>query len=91
MKRTSLLSAVILIAAVAVLVGRGQSGAPASGARPTFRIVEATIPEMREAMAAGRLTSRELVTQYLARIGMYENRLHAAILVNPSTAPLLAA
>src|SRR5258708_8114027 len=38
---------------------------------------------MRDAMANGKLTSRELVTQYLARIGMYEDRLHAAILVNP--------
>ena len=48
-----------------------------------FKLVEATIPEMRAAMASGRLTSRALVTQYLARLGMYEDRLHAAILVNP--------
>src|SRR5258708_18274539 len=38
---------------------------------------------MRDAMANGKLTSRELVTQYLARIGMYEDRVHAAITVNP--------
>src|SRR5207237_8324611 len=39
--------------------------------------------EMRAALASGRLTSRGLVSQYLARIGTYEDRLHAAIVVNP--------
>ena len=29
-------------------------------------------------MEEGRVTSRELVTQYLARIGMYEDKLHAS-------------
>src|SRR5882724_9707409 len=48
-----------------------------------FHIVEATIPEMRAAMASGRLTSRALVSQYLVRLGTYEDRLHAAIVVNP--------
>ncbi|MDX2223687.1 MAG: amidase family protein [Rhodospirillaceae bacterium] len=47
-----------------------------------FSVVEATIPEMQAEMAAGRVTSRELVTQYLARIGLYENTLNAAIAVN---------
>ena len=59
--------------------------APRRAAAPAapFHIVEATIPEMRSAMASGRLTSRALVSQYLARLGMYEDRLHAAIVVNP--------
>jgi amidase len=47
-----------------------------------FSVVEATIPEMRTAMEQGRITSRELVTQYLARIAFYEDKLHAAITVN---------
>jgi len=34
-------------------------------------------------MEQGRLTSRELVRQYLIRIATYEDRLHAAITVNP--------
>ena len=34
-------------------------------------------------MASGRLTSRALVSRYLVRLGMYEDRLHAAIVVNP--------
>ena len=38
---------------------------------------------MRAALEQGRVTSRELVRQYLTRIAMYENKLHAAITVNP--------
>jgi amidase len=48
-----------------------------------FHVVEATIPEMRAAMEQKRLTSRELVTQYLIRIATYEDKLHAAITINP--------
>ncbi len=39
---------------------------------------------MREAMEDGRLTSRQLVQMYLARIGMYQPTLKAAIYVNAS-------
>ena len=52
-------------------------------ARP-FTVVEATIPEMQAAMTRGRVTSRELVLQYLTRLAIYEDKLHAAITVNPS-------
>src|SRR5690242_1473245 len=48
-----------------------------------FDVVEATIPEMRAAMEQKRVTSRELVMLYLARIGMYEDKLHCVITVNP--------
>jgi amidase len=47
-----------------------------------FNVVEAGIPAMRAAMEQGRLTSRELVTHYLVRIALYEDKLHAAITVN---------
>ncbi len=50
----------------------------------SFSVVEASIPEMRTAMEQGRITSRELVTQYLTRIAMYEDMLHAVITVNPN-------
>src|SRR5271168_1837736 len=53
------------------------------GQKKQFSVVEASIPEMRTAMEQGRVTSRELVTQYLVRIAMYENRLHAITTVNP--------
>ena len=49
-----------------------------------FNVVEASIPEMRGAMEQGRVTSRQLVTLYLVRIGLYEDKLHAAITVNPN-------
>ena len=47
-----------------------------------FSVVEATIPEMQRAMAEGRVTSRDLVTQSFIRIAMYEDRLNAVMAVN---------
>ena len=49
-----------------------------------FGIVEVGIPEIRAALQSGRVTSRQLVQQYLARIGMYEDRVNAIITVNPN-------
>src|ERR1041385_3836361 len=49
----------------------------------SFTVVEATIPELQAALRSGRTTSRELVLQYLARIGTYEDKLNAVITVNP--------
>ncbi|HTK29696.1 MAG TPA: amidase family protein [Vicinamibacterales bacterium] len=77
---------------VSIVLSAEQAKKPASPpARPPartaaaghFSVVEATIPEMQAAMKAGRVTSHEIVRQYLARIGTYEDRLHAAITVNP--------
>ncbi|MGZ6124862.1 MAG: amidase family protein [Myxococcales bacterium] len=48
-----------------------------------FTVVEATIPQMQAAMRDGRATSHELVVQYLTRIALYEDRLNAALYVNP--------
>jgi amidase len=53
-------------------------------AESDFNVVEAGIPEMRTALEQHRVTSRELVTQYLVRIAMYEDKLHAALTVNPN-------
>lgn len=49
-----------------------------------FNVVEASIPEIRAALEQKRITSRELVILYLARIGMYEDQLHCIITVNPN-------
>jgi amidase len=49
-----------------------------------FSVVEASIPEMRLALEQRRVTSRELVMQYLSRLGIYEDVLHAAVTVNPN-------
>jgi amidase len=48
-----------------------------------FSVVEASIPEMQAALRDGRMTSRELVLQYLVRIATYEDQLNAIITVNP--------
>jgi amidase len=50
---------------------------------PPFTVVEATIPDMQKALAAGRVTSRELVLQSLVRIATYNDRLNATLAVNP--------
>jgi amidase len=49
-----------------------------------FSVVEASISAMQAAMKAGRVSSRELVLQYLTRIALYEDKLHAAITINPN-------
>ena len=38
---------------------------------------------MQRAMREGRVTSRQLVEQYLLRIALYEERLNAVLAVNP--------
>ena len=48
-----------------------------------FDVFEASIADMQAAMRSGRTTSRTIVQQYLTRIAMYEDKLHAAITVNP--------
>src|SRR5579864_1286765 len=48
----------------------------------TFNVVEATIPEMRTAMEQKRITSHQLVALHLVRLALYEDKLHAAIIVN---------
>jgi amidase len=57
--------------------------AAAVAAPQPFTVVDASIPQMTKALEQGRITSRELVTQYLVRLALYEDKLHAAIVVNP--------
>jgi len=52
--------------------------------QPPFNVVEASISDMQAALKSGRVTSHELVQQYLTRIATYEDKLHAAITVNPN-------
>jgi amidase len=73
-------SVALPVLSAAAVFGQGRSAAPA---RETgFRILEATLADTRAALADGRVTSRELVTQYLIRIATYEDRLNAALSVN---------
>jgi amidase len=56
---------------------------PLKHSAASFSVVEASIPEMQAAMRHGHVTSKELVIEYLTRIALYEDKLHAAITVNP--------
>jgi amidase len=49
-----------------------------------FSVVEASIPEIQEALKSGKVTSHDLVQQYLQRIATYEDKLHAAVTINPN-------
>jgi amidase len=49
-----------------------------------FTVVEASIADLRTALEERRVTSVQIVTQYLARIGTYDNVLHATLAVNAS-------
>ena len=48
-----------------------------------FQFVEATIPELQDAMASGELTSAQLVRGYLDRIQSLNPLLHSVIQTNP--------
>jgi amidase len=74
---------VLLILAAAGIMSLNRSRRAESSRRQPFKVVEATIPQIRDAMEQGRTTSREIVLQYLTRIAIYENRLNGAITVNP--------
>ena len=64
--------------------GAPSKAAPRPGpGRAAFDVFEASIPEMQAAMKSGRTTSHAIVQQYLTRIATYEDKLHAAITVNP--------
>jgi amidase len=73
MKRATLIFALMVSALALGVQGRQQR----------FTVVEATIPQMQAAMAKKQITSRQLVEQYLIRMAMYEDRLNAALAVNP--------
>ena len=83
MKRVLILAALLM--ATATLTIRAQNARSSQHSTPPkrFTVVEATIPEMRAALEQKRVTSRQIVQEYLQRIGMYEDRLHATITVNP--------
>jgi amidase len=70
------------IAALCFAVTAQSAAEPPRGKR-AFTVVEAGIPDMRAALERGRITSRRLVEQYLIRIALYEDKLNAAITINP--------
>ena len=74
-------AAVVFIALVAASCASPAVPPPPT---PPFSVVESSIPDMQAAMRDGRTTARALVTQYLTRIGLYEDALNVAISVNPN-------
>ena len=64
---------------LAVAASSVYAQAPAA---PSFDVVEATIPELQKALEEKRVTSRELVLLYLARIAYYEDEVNAVITVS---------
>src|SRR5260370_11807947 len=75
----SAVTSALLVLAIPVTV----SAATKPKAAP-FSVVEASISDIQAALKDGRVTSHELVQQYLQRIATYEDKLHAAITVNPN-------
>ncbi len=77
-----------VLAAVALSLGYyGSIEAQDTGPnRSTFDIVEATIAEIHQEMAAGELTAKQLVQLYLDRIEAYDKKgpaVNAIITINP--------
>ena len=77
--RCTILSVLVAAGGCEIEIERGQPNAPAP-----YDVIEATIPELQAAMDEGRLTSRDLVQQFLVRIAVYENLFNATITVNPN-------
>ena len=79
----AVLAAPLVFSILAAAQTRPAARRPAATPR-SFSVVEAGIPEMQRALASGRVTSVELVRQYLTRIATYEPVLHAVLAVNPN-------
>jgi amidase len=73
----------ILILAAVLAACTTTPNDDATAEHQPFSVVEATIPQMQQAMREGRTSSRRLVEQYLQRIGLYNGRINAVITVNP--------
>ena len=86
MPKASLLWSALASAALALAAaGCGNPAGDASPSPAPFEVLERTIPELQAAMEDGRVTSRQLVAQYLARIAAYDDRgpaLNAMIALN---------
>src|SRR6185369_14335489 len=69
-----------------LLVGTALSGMVAAAPARAVDFDDATIPQLEAAMAAGKLTSEQLVQLCLARIDAFDKqgpKLHAVLALNP--------
>src|ERR1700730_12612169 len=83
MKTGLLFCSAVVVAAVLVASAQARPPAGNGPAEPSFRVAETSLAELKAALAAKRVTSREIVSQYLIRLALYEHRVHAAIAINP--------
>src|SRR5262249_40934945 len=72
----------ISIAAAATIALHARQTRAAGQPGPIFDVSEVSIAGLQSALTAGRVTSRELVLLYLARIAMYEHTLNAVMTVS---------
>jgi amidase len=75
------LALAVVLTALPSFAGQAKR-APDGGSKP-FTVVEATLSDLRTALEQRRVTSREIVQQYLMRIALYEDKLNAVITVSP--------
>jgi amidase len=75
--------AAMVVAGAAAAALQASGDAQRSRPQAAFSVVETSIPEMQAAMKAKRTTSHAIVQQYLTRIATYEDKLNAAITINP--------
>jgi amidase len=71
----------VLLGCVISTVGTPLGAQPRTTA--PFSVVEASMADLQAALRAKRVTSRQLVEQYLVRIATYDQTLRATITVNP--------
>lgn len=84
-KKSFVLARCAAVAALACATFQAN-GATGQRAVESFKLEEATIADIHAAMSAGKITSAELVKQYLARINAYDQKgpkLNSIILLNP--------
>jgi amidase len=83
------------VAILAVALSLAVSGAVAAQTKKRgFDVVEASVAELQDAMAKGRLTSKALTQSYLARIKSIDKagpKINAVIEVNPDALAIAAA
>jgi amidase len=82
------LAAIMMASAIAAVSGQRPParGTPVPPPPPSYDVMEKTIPDLQDAMTRGQVTSRDLVSAYLARIAAYDRTgpaLNAFITVNP--------
>src|SRR5437867_4282438 len=77
----------------AALLGGGLTAllSRAAAAAHDFDFVEASIPQLQAAMAAGQITSRELTQGYIDRIQSLNPLLHSVIETNPNAIAIAVA